>query len=315
MTSIQKPGLYPDMKESVYHSDPAPAPSLSSSVAKVLLNASPRHAWTEHPQLNPDHEPKKKNTFDLGSAAHFLVLGSTERLALGEWDAWRKAEAKEFKAAAYESDQTPLTPEEWERVQEMERAVRQQLDVHSEASEAFKGGKPEVSMFWEEPTQHGPIWCRARLDYYVEGSHIFDDFKSTGILAHPEAFQRNFFEMGYDFQSAFYSRGIRKVLGIEDPTFRFVVAENKPPFALCVHALPPAERVMADRKVELAIQKWGECLHSGIWPGYPNVTCYLEAPGWTRAKWEERQARGEIARDVLLHWQAPPISKDKGEAA
>ena len=315
MTTIEKPGLYPDMPESVYHADPAPAPSLSSSVAKTLLGASPLHAWAVHPRLNPEHEPKQKNTFDLGSAAHFLILGSTQRLAIGEWDSWRKADAKEFKADAYANDQTPLTPEEWERVQEMSRAVRLQLDVHSDAAEAFTGGVPEVSLFWQEQTKHGPIWCRCRLDYYRKDSIIFDDFKSTGILAHPEAFQRNFFEMGYDFQSAFYSRGIRAVLGVEDPIFRFVVAENKSPFALCVHALPPAERQIADRKVELAIQKWGECLYTETWPAYPNVTCYLEAPGWQRAKWEEREARGEFPNEVLLHWQRPLTSKKEGEAA
>jgi hypothetical protein len=55
-----------------YHRDPAPAPSLSSTLARVLLNQSPLHAWTASPRLNPMWEPKDSATFDIGRAASGL---------------------------------------------------------------------------------------------------------------------------------------------------------------------------------------------------------------------------------------------------
>jgi hypothetical protein len=68
-------GLHPAISADAYHADPAPAPSLSSSIAKTILHQTPRHAWFEHPRLNPNFEPKDDSKFDLGSVAHELLLG------------------------------------------------------------------------------------------------------------------------------------------------------------------------------------------------------------------------------------------------
>lgn len=35
-----------------YHADPAPEPSLSATLAKLLISRSPRHAWMASPRLN-----------------------------------------------------------------------------------------------------------------------------------------------------------------------------------------------------------------------------------------------------------------------
>ena len=40
-----------DMPEADYHKDPSPTPSLSSSIAKLLVNESPYHAYRQHPRL------------------------------------------------------------------------------------------------------------------------------------------------------------------------------------------------------------------------------------------------------------------------
>lgn len=64
-----------DISVEEYHADPCAAPSLSSTLAGLLLNRSPRHAWTAHPRLNPEHQSKDSKTFDIGRAAHRAVLG------------------------------------------------------------------------------------------------------------------------------------------------------------------------------------------------------------------------------------------------
>lgn len=50
-----------DLDESTYHADPCAAPSLSSSIAKVLLFKSPLHARYCHPKLNPQHQSEEKD--------------------------------------------------------------------------------------------------------------------------------------------------------------------------------------------------------------------------------------------------------------
>lgn len=69
-----KPGVH-RIPEAEYHADPAPAPSLSSGIARALLARSPRHAWIMSPRLNPEWAPVEKKAFDLGRAGHRAVLG------------------------------------------------------------------------------------------------------------------------------------------------------------------------------------------------------------------------------------------------
>src|SRR3972149_4631152 len=53
-----------------YIRDPAPEPSLSASVAHLLLTRSARHAWLAHPRLNPAWAPEATEQTDLGTLAH-----------------------------------------------------------------------------------------------------------------------------------------------------------------------------------------------------------------------------------------------------
>src|SRR5262245_50563917 len=77
MTMIDGPGIY-DIPLAEYLADPCPAPSLSASIAHILLSQSPRHAWEAHPRLNPHYEPEEAEAFDLGTAAHAYLLEGAE---------------------------------------------------------------------------------------------------------------------------------------------------------------------------------------------------------------------------------------------
>lgn len=77
------PGFVHGMPDKIYHADPCPTPSLSSSLVKLMEATSPKKAWAAHPRLNPpppgatDDDPK----FDLGTAAHALFLeGADEKV-------------------------------------------------------------------------------------------------------------------------------------------------------------------------------------------------------------------------------------------
>src|SRR6266571_488600 len=75
---VMTPGIYTLTAEQ-YHADPAPTASLSSSVASILLDQSPLHAWLAHPRLNHSYVREDANSrFDLGSAAHMMLLERRE---------------------------------------------------------------------------------------------------------------------------------------------------------------------------------------------------------------------------------------------
>lgn len=304
---IEAPGIY-DILAEAYHADCCPAPSLSASVAHELLSRSPRHAWQAHPRLNPAHEPEHRAEFDIGHAAHALMLGDDRaRFVIVEAADYRTAAAKVARDAAYAAGAIPLLPHQYDAAVRMASAARLQLDGH-EARDAFRAGKPEQTIAWRE----GDVWCRARLDWLpdrITRATIIYDFKST-TNAEPAAWSRSKIEaMGYDVQAAFYLRGLRALGHPDTLRFAFVVAETEPPHALSVIGLPPEAMALAQQKVEHAIAVWRQCLATGDWPAYPTRICWADPNPWSEARWQERQARdpkpAPAALEAAMAWQAP----------
>lgn len=295
MNAITAPGVF-DLTEEAYHADPCPVPSLSASIAAVLLDRTPWHAWTAHPRLNPDFEPNDRDTFDLGRAAHALMLAGEGSFAVVDAADWRTAAAKQARDEARAAGKTPILAHRMAEVRRMVFAGRRQIEFLSDADDrlAFKPGTgtPERTLVWRE----GKTWCRARLDWHPAAGAVFHDYKTTGASAHPDAWARTAYGMGADVQAGLYRRAIRAALGIDDPEFRFVVQENTPPFALCVVALTPAAMDLAERKALAAIDLWSRCTAAGRWPGYPARTCYIDPPGYEETRWLEREERATQAK-------------------
>lgn len=307
---ISKPGVY-DISEPVYHADPCPAPSASSTILKIVLRRTPRHAWTAHPRLNPRWKPDNRTTFNLGGAAHKLVLGDRHKeLVIVEAADWRGKEAKIERDEAYAANKTPLLHAQYETVVEMAAAAHAQLEVHEDASAAYTDGTPEQTLIWQEDD----FWLRMRLDWLPNAEPVFYDYKSTSTSANPDTFHRTLFDLGYDLQASFYRRGIRQVLDVPNPEFKFVVQENYPPYALSVIGLPPAYVDAADKRIEKALEAWRWCLSNDRWPGYSTKTCYVDAPPWVEAQWLEKEAREALAEESggkhamleqMMTWQSP----------
>lgn len=291
MTCIDKPGVY-DISAEEYHADPCPEPSLSNSIAKLLVTRTPRHAWAAHPRLNPGFERQDAEKFDLGSAAHSLMLHDPQAFEIIDAADWRTKEAKAARERARDAGKIPLLTEQWERTQMMVRSARRQLDTHQEAADAFTNGAPEKTLIWQE----GDVWCRARLDWLPNAGAIFDDYKTTAASADPDAWVRILYGIGFDMQAAFYRRGIKALKLARDPEFRFIVQELDEPFALCAIGLAPSALDLADHKVARALDIWNTCRKANVWPGYPDHTCYIEAPPWHEAQF---LARDERADDTL----------------
>src|SRR5258708_191113 len=90
MSDFLGAGLHYDVPAHIYHADCSPEPSLTQSIAKILLNYSPAHARHAHPRLNPDHEPDDSTKYDIGNIAHRLILGLGRELEIVPGDDWVK---------------------------------------------------------------------------------------------------------------------------------------------------------------------------------------------------------------------------------
>ena len=290
---ITAPGVY-TMDAATYHADPCPDPSLSCSIAKMLCLDSAAHAQHAHPRLNPqaieDHDEK----FDIGTAAHALLLEGRDAIAVIDAKDYRTNAAKDARDAAYAAGQTPLLIGRWTDVQAMVAATRAQLAAYTDGAAAmFTNGKPEQTVIWKED---GDVWCRARLDWLrfdartLSAPAAIDDFKTTSASANPETWTRSLFFAGTDVQAAWYRRGVKAVTGV-DAVFRFAVQETYAPYALSVVSLGPDALMLAEKKILYALEAWRAARKKNEWTGYPRRTCYATLPMAHEAWWLEREMR------------------------
>jgi hypothetical protein len=281
---VTEPGVYPDMPIDVYHADPVPGGSLSSSGARKLLDPGCPALF----KWERDNPTPPKREFDLGHAAHKLVLGEGEEIVVTEWDDWRTKAAREERDAIRATGAIPLLSHEGEQVQAMAEAIRQ----HPTAGALFAPGNgvAEQSLFWQDP-RHG-VWRRARPDWMPHrqdgGRLIIADYK-TARAVDPSALQRAVYEHGYHAQAAWYIDAV-KALGLagdQEPAFIFVFQAKTPPYLVHLVELDfPALQLGAARN-ERALTIYAECQRTGIWPGFNDRITYLPLPAWAEKRDEQ----------------------------
>lgn len=303
------PGVH-RMEAAAYHADPCPEPSLSSTLAKVMLSQSPLHAWTASQRLNPDYVPAEKKTFDIGRAAHRLVLGAGSDFEiipteiLSSDGGIRTKEAKEFVESCRVRGITPLKEAEADSVRNMAVLAEDKL---ARLGITFDPAHSENCAF----AQIDGVWCRAMVDNAPPDGGILWDFK-TCESASPEACERSIMNYGYDIQAAHYLDTWKAATG-EDRTFRFVFQEKSAPHEICVVELGPDSLIMARKKITRAREMWRVCLDRNEWPGYPPGVHRIELPEWVHSRWLDRESaeadyKRRTGRDVLemaMAMQAP----------
>lgn len=266
------------LPSAAYHADPAPLPSLSATLAKLLLRKSPRHAWHACRRLNPDWEPVDRKTFDVGRAAHRAVLGAGDDYVaipvdvLASNGAASTKEAKAFIEATRAAGRVPLKEDEIGDIEAM------RLVVHARMAEHKVVLDPERSELCAIVQIDG-IWCRAMYDN-VPADPVLPiyDFK-TCEDATPEACLRSILNYGYDVQAEHY-RAVWKAATGEDRDFVFIFQEKSAPYEVTLVRLSGSFRHMAERRAAKARAMWAECTATNNWPGYPVGMHEVDPPAW-----------------------------------
>jgi hypothetical protein len=281
-----KPGIHAGVTASAYHADPCSKPSLSATIAKVLCEQSPAHAWWAHPRLNPDFERTESATFDIGTAAHAMLLEGRDICVPVDAPDWRTKDAREKRDAIRGWGRIPLLREQWERVGDLYDAALAAFAELDMWPLPLRDGRAEQTIVWKEP---GGVICRGLVDWLRDDLVAFDDLKTTTRGANPLTWaERRTWDLGMDVQAAFYQRGPRKNTGEAAPP-RFVIIESAPPFAVSVLGLAPSAMELAHAKVEYAIDTWRRCIKSGRWPAYAGRVSYVELPAWQATRWAEER--------------------------
>lgn len=269
------------MPASDYHA----MPQLSCSLAKIIIAQSPLHAWTASPTLNPNYQPEEKEAFDIGSAAHALLLEGEDRMVVVEADDWRTKAAREARDAARAAGKHPVLARKYRDVVKMRDAAVLAIAKCADLSGlTLAEGRAEHVITW---TDRG-VECRARIDFLQTGEAVILDYKST-TDATPRAFSKQIARMGYHYQDEFYSRGVKAVFG-RRPKFVFLAQETEAPYACSFHGCAPSLLAIAEQEVDYAIKTWGECLKTDTWPAHSNRIHWAEATIWQVTEVADRHA-------------------------
>ncbi|MFE7510124.1 PD-(D/E)XK nuclease-like domain-containing protein [Streptomyces sp. NPDC057540] len=270
-----EPGLY-DIPAELYHQDPIPGGSLSSTGIRRLADTPARFKhFLDHP------EPYKP-AFEFGTAAHTVILGDGPELIVVDEDLWNTKETKAKVAAIRAAGNVPLKREAKQRIDDMAEALAR----HSEAADIFQpgAGVAEQSAFWPDPRG---VWRRVRFDWLSDG---IADYKTTPSV-HPDALQKTVEKWGYHVQDAFY-RETAIELGLipADGFFKFVFQEKQPPYLVQVVELDFPARAIGAEITDRAIHTYLHCMATGEWPAYGDTTTYLSLPAWAERKYIEENS-------------------------
>ena len=292
---ISEPGFYPDLDADRYFDDPAPFPSLTQSVIKVLNETSPLHAAAAHPRLNPYGERggSSKAQF-LGSAVHRLALGKGREVSVIRYPDFKSSSARAARDLAIANKRIPVLEKVHAQALEMAATIRERIE------ERLGGAayETEVPMFWIRQTPSGPIWCRGMLDIWCEALSLAVDVKSTAGFATEEAVGKDIASNGYDVQDSWYLSGIQAIRPelAGRARFEFLYCETSEPFGARAHELDETSRMIGDFQTERAANLWGKAWHSRTWPSYPRTAGSVGTPSWHQKRWSDLFQIEELSR-------------------
>lgn len=263
--------------EDEYYADPCDNPSLSQSIANVIVSQSPRHAWTAHPRLGGVRS-KPTKAMDEGSAISALLLGKGSEIEICNFDAFRSDAAKAQRDAAIAAGRIPVIASKYAALARSADGLRASL---LELNIDLSDGIPEFAIEWTEKGERGDVVCRGKMDLFVSKRGQIFDVKKTQS-AHPADCAKSMTNYGYDIQDAAYRSAAAKLLpdlaGRIDMVFLFM--EIEPPYAVTPIRASGMMRQLGEMKWQRAVSIWERCLLNNRWPMYVDRVTEVDPPAW-----------------------------------
>jgi len=196
-----QPGLYFNLSNEDYHADPA----ISCSGVKDLLD-NPLTYWWNSP-LNPNRETTYTKDLIHGRASHCLLLEPEK------FDEEFVVIAPRIKAG--ETERMVIREPDFLNIKQ----AIDELKDNKFYDDWFKGGYPEVSIFWQDESTG--LNCRSRFDYLNLEFSV--DYKTTKSVV-GNGVTKAIADYQYNLQSTIYLRGLAELVSSEDI---FISGNNK----------------------------------------------------------------------------------------
>lgn len=304
---ISEPGLY-EVSASIYHSDPVEVPSLSCSIARMLVRQTPAHAYQAHARFGSIGIIPTA-VMDDGSAVHAMMSGHAHLIEPIQTVYGPKTKKKALIGEPVRDYKTDAASEERDEIRAMGKipvlahrlpeltkcyqAALKQLREADDGDVFLSPGRSEIMAVARE----GDVWFRVLVDRLPDDIRLPPgDLKCTGLSAAPGGWERRL-QTEYAFQDAFYRRVLKHAEGVMRPPMRFGVIELEAPHGTVIMAPAPDLEEIATAEVERAVQRWRKCMQTGSWPLYPRHTAWIGATAWQAREAEAAEMREEVINE------------------
>ena len=193
---------------------------------------------------------------------------------------------KAEKAQALAEGKTIISQTDWDKAMLM----RSNALSHPAAGWLLDlSGFPEVSLFWELPTEAGRTrQCKGRVDAVVtlpEGrGEVLLDLKTHSGSVSPSEIERTVFKYGYHRQAGWYLDGYERVTGRRPLGFYFIFLSTAAPYLVTACKIADQAADIGYGECLKAEKLLHECETSGTWPSYSDKLIEVDLPSWVYSR-------------------------------
>lgn len=255
----------------------------SSGVRKMM--ESPRHFLASVMESKEEDDADEPAHYRFGKAAHMMILEPAKfreyyvtQPDFGPMQSIKNREKRDAWKEGLPAGALVLTEKEIDMLTNMVNS----LQMHPEASQFFKAGKPEVTgRFTHKKTG---IRCRIRPDYISyndQGELFIFDIKTTrtttkGLFATDAAKKK------YHCQLAYYADGMAQITGREPSAVALVAMEKVEPYSVFVYWMDDEDLKKGRELNDFALANLKRSLTTGKWPGPQAHGEMMSLPMWAK---------------------------------
>lgn len=254
-------------------------PRLHQSIASVLVNQSPLHAWYKAFGGEVQEWDDARN---MGTLCHKLLLGGKDIIAIEAKD-WRTNAAKEARDTALSDGKIPVLSQKLAIAHELKDKVLDALVSYG----IILNGESEKYVEW---TTAGGCECAGTIDHWLRPQHAILDFKFTLASASPDSCARLMVGGGADIQSAAYVQAVETLHPVLAGRVKsiFVYVEMEAPHAITLVRPGGMMRQLGASKWARACETWMRLLEEygteRPWPAYSSDIVEVNPPVWAMSQ-------------------------------
>lgn len=247
--------------------------SISKSGLDLIAKSPAHFRYAAH------REPTR--AMSLGTATHMAILEpdmyAAQYVTLPDGVDRRSSVYKE--AAKQRGDENVLTCSESDRIAGMVAAVRGNREAQLILGRA---GVAEGSLFATDPVTGVAVRCR--FDWLTYDLHALD--LKTTAAADDDSFAKSIINYRYYVQEAFYRDVFQWATGEKLRSFTFLAVESDMPHCVTMPVLPDDVVAYGRQVYRRDLNRYADCLASGVWPGLDGAPHVIGFPGWFVAQME-----------------------------